>query len=131
MNEHATRRLETDLIAWMTTVSPSGQPQTSPVWFLWDAGAIWVYSLADTARVRNIGANAKVSINLDGNGMGGDIVVIEGTATIDMEAPPAAAIPAYVDKYTERMRSNGWTPEVFSEKYPVPIRIDPTRSRVW
>lgn len=131
MNEHALHRLETDLITWMTTVTPGGQPQTSPVWFLWDNGAIWVYSLADTARVRNLEANPNVSINLDGNGLGGDIVVIEGTATIDMGAPPAAAVPAYVAKYTERMKRNGWTPEVFSQKYPVPIRIEPTRSRVW
>ncbi|MDH3426650.1 MAG: nitroreductase/quinone reductase family protein, partial [Acidimicrobiia bacterium] len=65
MDEHTTKRLQNDLIAWLTTVSRGGQPQTSPVWFLWDDGAIWVYSLPDTARVRNIEANPKVSVNLD------------------------------------------------------------------
>ena len=27
----ALRRLETELIAWMTTVNPDGQPQASPI----------------------------------------------------------------------------------------------------
>jgi len=131
VNEHATDRLKNDLIAWLTTVSPAGQPQTSPVWFLWDEGVIWVYSLADTARIRNIEANPKVSLNLDGNGMGGDIVTIEGQAAFDPSAPAASQVPAYVTKYTARMEHHGWTPQEFSEKYPVAIRIEPQRSRVW
>lgn len=32
-------RLRTERIAWITTVAPSGQPQSSPVWFLWDEDA--------------------------------------------------------------------------------------------
>ncbi|MDH3470442.1 MAG: TIGR03667 family PPOX class F420-dependent oxidoreductase [Acidimicrobiia bacterium] len=131
MDEHTTKRLQNDLIAWLTTVSRGGQPQTSPVWFLLDDGAIWVYSLPDTARVRNIEANPKVSVNLDGNGTGGDIVTIEGRASFDPSAPAAWEVPDYVTKYTAEMEANGWTPEVFSDKYPVAIRIEPQRWRVW
>lgn len=131
MNEHATKRLQNDLIAWLTTVTPAGQPQTSPVWFLWDDGVIWVYSLPDTARVRNIEVNPKVSVNLDGDGTGGDIITIEGHATFDTSAPPASEIPNYVTKYTPRMEHHGWSPQDFSRDYPVAIRIEPTRSRVW
>lgn len=29
-------RLRTEDIAWITTVTADGQPQSSPVWFLWD-----------------------------------------------------------------------------------------------
>lgn len=122
-------RLNDELILWMTTVTPKGQPQTSPVWFLWDGQQFLVFSLDDTARVRNIEANPKVSVNLDGNGMGGDIVTIEATAVIDRSLPAASEVPDYVTKYTERMERNGWTPERFSEMYPVPIRITPTRVR--
>ena len=36
----AAERLEGELILWLTTVTPEGQPQSSPVWFLWIDGEI-------------------------------------------------------------------------------------------
>ncbi len=35
---HALERLRTDMIGWLTTVRSDGQPQTFPIWFLWDDG---------------------------------------------------------------------------------------------
>ena len=32
----ALRRLQTELIGWLTTINPDGQPQASPIWFVWD-----------------------------------------------------------------------------------------------
>lgn len=32
----AERRLREEEIAWLTTVRADGQPQSVPVWFLWD-----------------------------------------------------------------------------------------------
>ncbi len=130
-DSRAAERLATDLIAWLTTVSPSGAPQTSPVWFLWDGDEFLIYSLDDTARTRNIATNPHVALNLDGNGLGGDIVTLEGRASVDPDAPTAAAVPAYVAKYRERMDANGWSPEKFAADYPVAIRVRPTRARAW
>ncbi len=31
----AAGRLQSEPIIWLTTVTPSGQPQSTPVWFLW------------------------------------------------------------------------------------------------
>ena len=31
---HARERLRSDVIGWLTTVTPEGQPQTFPIWFL-------------------------------------------------------------------------------------------------
>jgi PPOX class probable F420-dependent enzyme len=130
-NPRARQRLDDEAIIWFTTVRPSGQPQTSAVWFLRDGDEFLIYSLADTARVGNIAANPKVSLNLDGNGQGGDVVTIEGIARIDPEAPPADEVDAYVAKYRGYMQRNGWTPEVFAAKYPVAIRVTATRGRAW
>ena len=71
--EVATRLADATVI-WLTTVSADGQPQTSPVWFLWQDDRFLVYSLADSPRVRNLRANPRVSLNLDGDGRGGAIV---------------------------------------------------------
>ena len=36
--------LATDKTGWITTVDGDGQPQSSPIWFLWDGGEILIYS---------------------------------------------------------------------------------------
>jgi len=126
----ARQRLAAEPVIWMTTVTPEGQPQSSPVWFLVDGGDVIVYS-AHSARLRNIAANPRVALNLDGNGHGGDIVTFEGSAHVAVDEPPAAANPRYVAKYGSLMERNGWTPEEFSALYPVAIRVRFDRGRAW
>jgi hypothetical protein len=41
-DRHALERLDRDMIGWLTTVTPDGQPQTFPIWFLWEAGEVLV-----------------------------------------------------------------------------------------
>ncbi|MCU0281587.1 MAG: TIGR03667 family PPOX class F420-dependent oxidoreductase [Acidimicrobiia bacterium] len=127
----ALARLAAERVIWLTTVTPAGQPQASPVWFLFADGEFLIYSLPDTARTRNLAANPRVSLHLDGNGRGGDIVSIEGTARVDPEAPPSSAVAAYQDRYSEWIARNGWTPESFARDYPIAVRILPTRVRAW
>lgn len=128
--DHAAARLERDLVAWLTTVAADGTPQTSPIWFLWHGEQFLLYSL-ESARVRNIEGNSRVSLNLDGNGRGGDIVVVEGTARIDRSLPSAADHAEYLAKYRPTMEAYRWTPEWFAGRYSVPIRITPTKYRYW
>lgn len=130
-NPTAMARLDAEPIIWLTTVRPNGQPQTSPVWFLLQGDEFLMYSLPNTSRVANIKANPHVALNLDGNGRGGAIVTIEGTARIDEAAAAASDVPEYVAKYEAHMERNGWTPEVFSSQYSTPIRIMFTRGRAW
>ena len=131
LDAKAEQRLRDELIIWLTTVSPSGQPQNSPVWFLWDGEEFLVYSLAGTARTRNIEQNPRVSLNFDGDGQGGSVVTIEGTARLDRDAPASNQVPEYSVKYRAKIDRNGWTPESFAADYPIPIRITPTRARSW
>ena len=131
LKPRARQRLQDELIIWLTTVSPAGQPQTSAVWFLWDGEEFLIYSLDGTARTRNITANPRVSLNLDGDGQGGSVVSIEGRARLDPEGPPSTEVPDYVEKYRARIAAYGWTPESFSADSPIPIRITPTKARSW
>ena len=128
--DRAAWRLETERIGWLATVAEDGTPETSPIWFLWDGQEILLYSL-ESLRTRNVAFRPRVSLNLDGNSLGGDIVVVEGTARIDEDTPSAAENPNYLAKYGPVMDDHGWTPEWFSSRYSVPIRIAPTRYRYW
>jgi PPOX class probable F420-dependent enzyme len=127
----AADRLDSEPIIWLTTVRANGQPQTSPVWFLRRGNELLMYSLPDTARVGNIVTNPKVALNLDGNGQGGAIVTIEGTARIDHTVAPASEMPEYVTKYRAFMDRNGWTPEVFAARYSTPLVVTMSRGRAW
>ena len=131
LNSRAEQRLRDELIIWMTTVSPTGQPQTSAVWFLWDGSEFLMYSLPGTSRTANIEANARVALNLDGDGQGGSVVTIEGIARIDHDAPRSTEVPEYAVKYRAKIAGHGWTPESFAVDYPIPVRISLTRARSW
>jgi PPOX class probable F420-dependent enzyme len=125
----AARRLREERVGWLTTVSPQGTPSPVPVWFLWDGDrSVLLYSRPGTPKLRNIEQNPRVSLNLDGNGQGGDIVVCVGTARVS-DDPSADRVPEYVDKYAPLIERNRWSPESFATDYSVPIRIDLTRVR--
>jgi PPOX class probable F420-dependent enzyme len=121
-------RLDRTLIAWLTTVTPDGQPQASPVWFLRDGDRLVIYSLATAPRVRNVRGNPRVSLNLNSTDDGSDVLTIEGTAVLE-DGPPSTDLPSYVAKYLPLITDYGWTPESFARDYPQRIVITPTRLR--
>ena len=91
--QRAQRRLREDRLAWLVTTSDDGTPQPVPVWFLWDRPASFLlYSKPATAKLRNIAERPRVALHLDGNGEGGDIVVVLGEAAVSDE-PPAHEVP--------------------------------------
>jgi len=127
----AADRLQAEPIIWLTSVAPSGQPQSTPVWFLWESGEFLIYGLASGPKVRNIESNPRVGLHLEGNGRGGANVIFEGTARVDPDGPSADAVPAYISKYREFIDSYGWTPQGFARDCPDLLRVSPTRARMW
>ena len=106
-------RLRSNLIAWLTTVRPDGQPVTVPVWFLLrDDETILLYSRPDKEKMRNIAANPKVSFALDVTDIG--------------RKPSANDHPAYLAKYTERLAAMFGTPGEFAALFSAAIIITPT-----
>ncbi len=131
VHAEAEERLRTEIVAWLTTVSPEGQAQSSPVWFLWDGETFLVFSRPNQAKLVNIAANPRVSLHLRGTQTGDDIVIFEGRAEILGDEPRADGIPDYVAKYEGQIDEMGWTPSSFAADYSQAIRISPTRARVW
>jgi PPOX class probable F420-dependent enzyme len=114
-------------VIWLTTVSPDGQPQTSPVWFLFDDPEFIVYSRPDAPRIGNLRANPLVSLNLIDD-RSPRAVSIEGTAA-PVGGPPATDNPAVVTKYAEALARMGTTAEWFAAEFSQPVIIKPTRWR--
>ena len=127
----AAERLDREVMAWLTTVTAKGRPQSSGVWFVVRDDAIYIQSQAGAAKLRNIRTNGKVSFHLDGDGAGGDIVSIDADAEI-LDAPPPGLLDAYSEKYGRvirgRIRS---TPEAMIDEYPTTVRLIPRRVRAW
>jgi len=121
-------RLQTNLMAWLTTVSPAGRPDSVPVWFLLrDDDSILLYSQPGKAKLRNIDANPNVALGLDVTDIGRDVIRVVGTAVRATDHPPAADVPEYVAKYVERIGAIFGTPEQFSEAFSEAIVITPNR----
>ena len=129
--ERVLRRLRDERLIWLTTVDAKGMPQPTPVWFLWDeaTSTILIYSRADAKRLAHLQQDPRVALNFDGNGRGGDIIVITGQAQVSSDAPPADRLPTYVEKYHDFIARSYTTPEKFASIYSVALRIRPSGIR--
>jgi len=128
--ERVARRLREEKVIWLTTVGRDGTPQPNPVWFLWGRGNdLLVYNRSDAQRLRHVADRPRVALNLDGNGHGGDIVVLTGTARRDDAAPAADVLGPYLDKYREDMIRVSGSVEEFAAQYPVLLVIEIDRVR--
>ena len=121
-------RLCTNLMAWLTTVSPAGRPDSVPVWFLVrEDDTILMYSQPGKLKLRNIDANPNVALGLDVTDIGRDIIRFEGTAARAPGHPPADQVPEYAAKYAERIGAIFGTVERFAAAFSEAIVITPRR----
>ncbi len=123
------RRLAEEPIAWLTVVDGSGTPQPAPIWFLWDGGTALIYSSGTAKRLEHLRADPRVALHLDGNGTGGDIVVLTGAITEATGEAPVPANAAYLAKYGEQITGGWGSAEEFAATYSVPLRFRPRRVR--
>ena len=130
-HDRAESRLRSEPIVWLTTVRADGQAQATPVWFLWDGETFLLYSQPGAQKVRNLAANPKVALHLDDDGSGGDVVTVEGTATVEPDTPRADRVDGYLAKYQTAIEALGYEPGPFARTYSMAIRVRPTRVRVW
>ncbi|MGX7678522.1 TIGR03667 family PPOX class F420-dependent oxidoreductase [Jatrophihabitans sp. DSM 45814] len=128
--ERVEARLRHNLIAWLTTVRPDGQPVSVPVWFLLrEDETILIYSQPGTGKRRNIKDNPKVSLTLDSTDIGRNVVRIEGIIRPANDLAPANEQVAYLAKYAERIEALFGTPEGFAELFSIALIVTPTKLR--
>jgi PPOX class probable F420-dependent enzyme len=123
---HVQERLRRNLMAWLTSVRPDGQPECVPVWFLWrDDESILVYSQPTARKLVNLQTNPKVAMALDVSDLGRDNVRVNGVASVSETEPRAIQNKPYLAKYIERIGALFGSPERFSEIFSTPVVVTP------
>jgi len=131
--EHARAmdRLRTEIAVWLTTVTPQGQPQSTPVWFHWDGETLVFFSQPTAPKLVNIASNPRVAMHLVGDPEAeGGLVILEGIAEPDPTAPSLDALEPYLAKYHASIERLDWAPSSMAADYHVAVRVTPTRFRV-
>jgi len=105
------------------TTSNDGLPQPSPVWYIREGDTLLIFSKPDAPKVRNIRQRPRVALHFNTDDAGEDVVVFTGTATLDPDAAPLDALPAYLAKYGDDIPRIGMTPEQMTAVYSQALRV--------
>ncbi len=124
---HIDKRLRAELMMWLSTVRPDGRPHLVPVWFLWDGETILIFSQPNQQKLHNLQHNPNVVVALDTAGQGDDVVMVEGKAELLNDPWVSASLPAYAEKYKQRLVLYGWSGESMAQDYSQAIRVTPTK----
>jgi PPOX class probable F420-dependent enzyme len=122
--------LRDERLIWFTTVDQKAcHSQHLSGFYGMKHSTILIYSRADAKRLAHLQQNPRIALNFDGNGAGGDIIVITGEAQVSTDDPPADRLPIYAEKYRDFIARRYETAENFASVYPVALRIRPIRVR--
>jgi flavin reductase (DIM6/NTAB) family NADH-FMN oxidoreductase RutF len=92
----ALERLESATRYWVATVDESGAPHMMPVWAVWHDDRLWFSSGARSRKVRNLRAEPRCAVHVDGE----DPLIVHGV--VDFAADPGEGmLAAYRAKYGE------------------------------
>ncbi len=125
----AREHIEHDVVAWLTTVSPDGQPQSSVISFLRDGDTILFYSRPDTPKLRNIARSPLVAFHLQADPYGDHVLTLEARAEVDPSAPSSLEHAAYRANYRGPLAHWGMDEAETARAFSVPVRLHPLRAR--
>ncbi len=122
--EHVRTFLQRPNVAVLATISPSGRPQATPVWFLLDGDHILVNTSAGRVKLRNMEADPRVTLTIVDRENPYQYVQIRGrVARFDRNqgAPD-------IDRLSMRYRERPYTyPPTDAPEKRVSIHISPLR----
>jgi nitroimidazol reductase NimA-like FMN-containing flavoprotein (pyridoxamine 5'-phosphate oxidase superfamily) len=110
------------------TVSPDGAPHVVPLWFVWQAGAIWINNLRRSRRTKDLLAGSRVALCVD---VGEEYFELRGAVLygtpeeVSPDEPELGAVrKAFGDKYFHGAE----IPDTKSHQW---LRMDPERIVSW
>lgn len=118
------KRLNTERYAWLTTVEKSGMPVPMLVWFRFDGATLTVYSQPRAARVTHIFGHPEVSLHLESDGVGSNLVIIGGRAAVTAEWVDPRTDAEFWAKYHVEAGVTGLSDAI--GRYSTRITVTPT-----
>lgn len=91
--------LESTALAFISTVGPHGEPQTSPVWFGWDGHTLRFSHTKARQKYRNLVRDPHIAVCIVDPATPYRYIELRGTATIE-DDPEKRFIDAMAKKYT-------------------------------
>lgn len=76
------------VLARLATTNPKNmQPHVVPVWFMWEAGSIWISSFVSTRKIKELKHNPRGAVLIESKQEGGKLtaVLLEGTVELVTE----------------------------------------------
>lgn len=119
--EKMARLFRAPIIASLSTVSPLGQPQSSPLWVKFDDGEVLFSTAANRLKVRYLLANPRVSILAWDPDIPGSYIEVRGTASMSSEGAMEL-----IDELSLAYRGTHWAPQ--PDETRVLVRITPTKT---
>lgn len=114
--------LEKPNVAVLATISPSGRPQATPVWFLLDGDEILMNTSQGRAKLRNVQADPRVAVTIYDKDNPYLYVQVRGRITID---PKSGARD--IDRLSQRYRGKPYQyPPSDAPEKRVSLRLKPS-----
>ena len=101
--------LQSTALAFVSTLGPKGEPQTSPVWFEWDGSVLRFSHTKARQKYRNLVRDPRIAVTIVDPATPFRYIEIRGTATIE-DDPTKAYINVMSKKYTGNEHYQGNQP---------------------
>ncbi len=124
--------LRTQPVCRVATVGHGGRPHVSPLWFVWDSSALWLYSLSRSQRWADLTADPRVSVVVDDGGANfGELrgVELSGRVVVVGEVTRAGAPQPELDA-PERMFTDKYGRMRYDDRHAW-LRLDPQKIVSW
>ncbi|WP_328322647.1 PPOX class F420-dependent oxidoreductase [Kribbella sp. NBC_00382] len=92
--------LDSTAVAFVSTLGKQGEPQTTPLWFLWDGGAVHISLVEGRQKLRNLRRDPRITLVVVDPARPTHYIELRGTIT-DLTPDPALKLErAIAEKYT-------------------------------
>jgi F420H(2)-dependent biliverdin reductase len=134
--------LASSLVMRLATASGPGNPSLTPIWFVTVDGQLVSSTAATTVAARNIAAEPRVTVLLDGEAAGRSELVmrLRGTAEVHPGLPPLGVLVRFAAKYylsrgglrSELSHVNRWKlrARYYAQSEAVWLTIEPTAAEL-